>query len=191
MKRKKINKLIIVLISIFLILNIIAIKVTANINVQDLVTKIRNGEIDVENLSDTEIDNYIKAIDDDTTLRGMEYLKQEALEILENEKDSRGAAYDPFWGPGQDYNNYKPSSPVGNTQITSIAGNILGIVRNFGIVIALIALTIIGVKYMLGSIEQKAEYKKSMVPFVIGVIFLAASTTLVKIIYDVVTSAGL
>lgn len=86
------------------------------------------------------------------------------------------------------YKNYNPSDPGEYTKVTSIAGNVLGIVRNIGVAVAIIALTIIGVKYMIGSVEQKAEYKKSMIPFVIGVIILASSTTLVKTIYDITTS---
>lgn len=89
------------------------------------------------------------------------------------------------------YQDYTPGGNVGSAKLQTMAGKILGLIRNVGIAISIIALSIIGVKYMVGSVEEKAGYKKSMVPFVIGVILLAASTTLVKIIYDAVASAGL
>ena len=46
------------------------------------------------------------------------------------------------------------------------------LIRNFAIVIGVIMLMVIGVKYMLGSAEEKADYKKSLMPLVIG-IFIA------------------
>ena len=87
-----------------------------------------------------------------------------------------------------DYKGYQPSSPTDYNSATKIAGNILAVIRNIGVVVALVALSIIGIKYMIGSVEEKAQYKKSMIPFVIGLILVAAGTTLVKIIYDIATS---
>ena len=35
---------------------------------------------------------------------------------------------------------------------------------------------------MIGSVEEKAEYKKSMIPYIIGVFLLLATSTIVGII---------
>ena len=44
---------------------------------------------------------------------------------------------------------------------------------------------IIGIKYMLGSVEEKAQYKKSLLPYIIGAVILFASVNLVQILYNV------
>ena len=44
-------------------------------------------------------------------------------------------------------------------------------------------LTIIGVRYIMGSVQEKAEYKQTMWPYVIGAVLIFAGTTLVDIIY--------
>lgn len=61
---------------------------------------------------------------------------------------------------------------------------ILGAIKNISIVISVISLMIIGVKYMLGSVEEKANYKQTMLPYVIGCIMAVAGTTLVSYIYN-------
>ena len=39
----------------------------------------------------------------------------------------------------------------------------------------------------MGSAEEKAEYKKVMVPYVVGAIIIFAATSLVKIVYKLAT----
>ena len=61
---------------------------------------------------------------------------------------------------------------------------VLGIINAIGAIVSVIALMIIGIKYMLGSIEQRAEYKKTMMGYVIGAVLLGAITTIANIIYN-------
>ena len=51
---------------------------------------------------------------------------------------------------------------------------------------SVVALMIIGVKYMLGSVEEKAEYKKTMRPYVIGAFMLFGITNLLGILVSVI-----
>ena len=85
-------------------------------------------------------------------------------------------------------NTYKPDDPNGtdSTELTKRTGVILGLVRNIGAVVSVIALMIIGLKYMLGSVEEKANYKKSMMPYIIGCVLLLAGTSLISFIYDAI-----
>lgn len=80
--------------------------------------------------------------------------------------------------------DYKPGSidPGDTTQIVSKANKILGAITVIGIIASVATLTILGIKYMLGSVEEKAEYKKSMIPYIIGVFLLLATSTIVGII---------
>ena len=64
-------------------------------------------------------------------------------------------------------------------------GKILGAIRNFGIVSSVIILMIIGLKSMLGSINEKSEYKEKLPTFVIGVFILLACTIIPDIIFKV------
>ena len=66
--------------------------------------------------------------------------------------------------------------------------NILGIIQNLGIVLSVIILMIIGIKYMLGSVEEKSEYKKTMIPYLIGAAIVFSGTTLPQIIYQLASN---
>lgn len=62
---------------------------------------------------------------------------------------------------------------------------IVSIVRYVGQGIAIITLIIIGIRYIFASVEQKAEYKKSMLPYVIGAILLFAGASVTNWIYEI------
>ena len=67
-------------------------------------------------------------------------------------------------------------------KITEKASFILTIITNVGIVLAILMSAILGIKYMLGSLEEKAEYKKDLVPYFIGSILLFGVCTIVKVL---------
>ncbi len=75
-------------------------------------------------------------------------------------------------------------SPSFNKDTTSKVGKILASINLIGVVIAVIVLVIIGIKYVLGSVEQKAEYKQTMLGYVFGAILLASGTTIVNVLYQ-------
>ena len=73
-----------------------------------------------------------------------------------------------------------------NTQgIVNVGGNIVNIITTIGIIVAVIVLLVLGIKYMLGSVEEKAEYKRTLIPFLIGAIFIFAASTIAGIVYQV------
>ena len=57
-------------------------------------------------------------------------------------------------------------------------------VRNTGIIIAVIVIMIIGIKYLMGSAEQKAEYKKTMIPYLVGAVLIFAGAIIAGGIID-------
>lgn len=65
-----------------------------------------------------------------------------------------------------------------STNVNTIGEKILGIIQVVGTIIAVGALMVLGVKYMMGSAEEKAEYKKTMIPYIIGAILLFAAVNL-------------
>ena len=85
--------------------------------------------------------------------------------------------------------DYKPGV-ITTEEVTSLkdkVGIILGAVRNFSVVVAVISLMVIGLKFIFGSLEEKANYKASLMPYVIGCVVTVAGTTLVSFIYNAIS----
>ena len=72
----------------------------------------------------------------------------------------------------------------GQTEIQDLGKNIVGLVQTVGVVVAVVILLVLGIKYMMGSAEEKADYKKSMIPYIVGAVLIFASTTVVNIVYN-------
>ena len=71
------------------------------------------------------------------------------------------------------------------TGIIVNAGNqIAAIIRTVGIVASVIILMILGIKYMMGSAEEKADYKKTMIPYVVGAVVLFGASALAGAIVE-------
>lgn len=76
----------------------------------------------------------------------------------------------------------KTTTSNATNTITDKGGQIIGIVSTIGMVAAVIILMIIGVKYMMGSASEKAEYKKVMIPYIVGAVLLFAAGAIVKML---------
>ena len=70
------------------------------------------------------------------------------------------------------------------TGIDTLGNNIVKILQTVGVVLSVIILIVLGIKYMMGSAEEKAEYKKSMMPYVIGAALIFAASALAQVIYN-------
>ena len=83
---------------------------------------------------------------------------------------------------------YKPNTTKidqkGESKIQDVGQSIVGAVRILGSFMSVFALIIIGIKYMTGSIEEKAEYKKTLLPYFIGCIMVFGIINIVSFIYD-------
>ncbi len=71
-----------------------------------------------------------------------------------------------------------------NKDAIEIANVIVWLVRTIGESIAVIILLVIGIKYILGSVEEKAEYKQSMIPYIIGAALIFTGAALTDLIYN-------
>ena len=82
-----------------------------------------------------------------------------------------------------DPSQYKPNrTEADNSGLRNTAETIVGYIQVIGTIAAIVILMVVGIKYMMGSAEQKAEYKKVMLPYIIGaIILLAASNVIVWI----------
>lgn len=86
-------------------------------------------------------------------------------------------------------NDFKPNELVESDyeRAFEMAGTIVNTVTVIGIVVAIVGIILIGIKYMLGSVEEKAEYKKTMIPYIIGCIFIFSISSIVSVIYSLVS----
>ena len=84
-----------------------------------------------------------------------------------------------------DPNDFEPPSaddPAGATRLRNIGNDIIGALQIVGTILSVIVLVVLGIKYMFGSVEEKAEYKKTMVPYVIGAIMVFGITNILGIV---------
>lgn len=80
--------------------------------------------------------------------------------------------------------NYK-GDKVDSDKLESKASNIYGIIQVVGVVVSVVALMIIGIKYMMGSVEDKADYKNTLKPYAIGAFILFTGSLIPGIIYKI------
>ena len=71
-----------------------------------------------------------------------------------------------------------------DTKITGAIDSIIGLVQVAGTGIALIAVSLLGIKYMLASVEEKAEIKKYIVGIVIGAVLVFGGIEIAQLLAD-------
>lgn len=86
-----------------------------------------------------------------------------------------------------------PSEYTGNEQydtggLSEFGQNIIQIVSVIGSIASVIVLIILGIKYMMGSAEEKAEYKKTLLPYIIGAALVFAATSIAGIVFQFTTN---
>ena len=80
--------------------------------------------------------------------------------------------------------NYGDKNDTDN--LMNKAGQIMGMIRNISAIAAVIIIMVLGVKYMLGSVEEKADYKKSFMPLIIGIVLVVAATSIATFIFGII-----
>ncbi len=74
--------------------------------------------------------------------------------------------------------------------ITNIGNQIITIVSTIGSIASVIVLVILGLKYMMGSAEEKAEYKKTLLPYIIGAALVFAASAIAGIVFGFTQTLG-
>lgn len=78
----------------------------------------------------------------------------------------------------------KNTNNADTSGISQIGGQIANILTTIGIVIAVIVILILGIKYMMGSASEKAEYKKTMIPYLVGAVLILGGSAIVKLVFN-------
>ena len=86
-----------------------------------------------------------------------------------------------------DANFWDPSTgqKEGDDKLLEIGNKIIGPIQVIGSLVSVIAIIIIGIKYMLGSVEEKAQYKETLGPYFLGAVFVFGITNVLSIVYNI------
>ncbi len=95
------------------------------------------------------------------------------------------------WGGAINPGDFDPSKGAEDmpSEIQSKVNTAFTIVQIVGVVVSTVGASVLGVKYLLGSVEKKAEYKKTMIPYIVGIIFIACTPTILRLIYNLTNQA--
>lgn len=74
--------------------------------------------------------------------------------------------------------------PTYTHQFDDFGSTILSTIRTIGMIISIGALMVIGIKYMLSSVEERAEKKQSMIYYCIGAFLVFSIVNIVSAVYN-------
>jgi len=107
------------------------------------------------------------------------------IDVSENFNDGRNPGF--FEDVLTNLGWYKPSggSNDGVAELETKIGTVLSVITNLGMILSVLISAILGVKYMLASVEEKAEIKSDMIPYLIGACLVFGVCIFVKILQSV------
>lgn len=76
----------------------------------------------------------------------------------------------------------KGTTSNAQNDVTKIGKQLIGIITTVAVVVAVIMLLVLGIKYMMGSASEKAEYKKTMIPYLVGAILIFGASAITKVV---------
>ena len=85
--------------------------------------------------------------------------------------------------PGAAFNEADAQSFQANG-VQNIGSQIVKVVSTVGSIVSILVLVVLGIKYMMGSAEEKAEYKKTLLPYVIGAALVFAASGIATVIFN-------
>ena len=103
---------------------------------------------------------------------------------IETAQDSQPRnVYDEFHDVISDTNYYTQINDINSSdaqRVEETISKVLSIITNIGMIVSVIIPAVIGVKYMMGSVEERAEYKKDMIPYLVGSVLIFGISIIVK-----------
>lgn len=78
-------------------------------------------------------------------------------------------------------------APTYNTDISKVeflGETVLGYIVNIAAISSVLIIAFLGLKFMLGSVEQRAEYKKSFMPLLIGMFVVLSAATITSVLWN-------
>lgn len=67
--------------------------------------------------------------------------------------------------------------------LVTMAGRVVSLIRTIAVIGGVVIIVFLGVKFMMGSVEEKAEYKKSFMPLIIGIVVVMAASQIATMLF--------
>ena len=80
------------------------------------------------------------------------------------------------------------AAPVEMDEMAVIAGKILGLIQGATIILTIVLVAVFGFKFVMGSANEKAEYQKSFIPLIVGVLVVFGATTIANFLLNTFTA---
>lgn len=77
---------------------------------------------------------------------------------------------------------------LGNHDVEIIGNKVIQVASTIGSIISVIVIIVLGIKYMMGSVEERATYKKTLMPYLIGAAFVFGASLIASIVYNIAIS---
>ncbi len=82
--------------------------------------------------------------------------------------------------------NIKPDiSSVDSSNLTKMAGKVISLIQVASVILAVILIAVFGFKFIMGSANEKADYQKSFIPLIVGLVVVFAATSIAKLIMSI------
>ena len=190
MKNKILSLVIVILMIIAIPLNVFANKEYKDYSFADIENFLAEETSDLSKVGISDLYSWLETIEEYKKSKNKELgggkvaldIVKELREPIEDEIRDRERI--------ENLDYWKPSFNGENTKFNSIIGKLVGALQTIGSIISVAALAILGIKYMISSVEEKAKYKETMIAYVIGCLLVFGISNVTSIIYNLVINMG-
>ena len=69
--------------------------------------------------------------------------------------------------------------------LQNMASRVISLIQVASIILAVILIAVFGFKFIMGSANEKADYQKSFIPLIVGLVVVFAATSIAKLIMSI------
>lgn len=82
------------------------------------------------------------------------------------------------------------SASANASGLSKMAGQVISLIQVISVILAVILIAVFGFKFIMGSANEKADYQKSFIPLIVGLVVVFAATSIAKLIMSIASSAA-
>ena len=85
--------------------------------------------------------------------------------------------------------DYEPKSgDVDSEVVEKYTSRIFNFLYVIAVIVTIVVIMYVGLKYIVGSVSEKAEYKKNLVPIAVGALLITFLATIIRIIISIAST---
>ena len=93
---------------------------------------------------------------------------------------------------GKDFISSKSDNDkIDEREVSQLSNSVYSILQFIAVVVAVVMITILGIKYITGSVEMQADIKKTLVPYAIGTFMAFGAFAIWKVVVLVLEETNL